>query len=133
VRFDPLPTDRWSHFSIAFAHADDSYYEHRSAQANGYHVILRANGQMAIYAHDPGQDDGQLLGAPVKTPPLTAGQWTRVSLEVTPATITWSRDGLPAAGAGDARWRGGYVHVGRSGTDGPLSLRGLQVVTMADG
>jgi hypothetical protein len=29
--FDPMPTDTWQHLSIAFGHADDRYYEHRSA------------------------------------------------------------------------------------------------------
>ena len=49
--FDPLPSDTWQHLSIAFGHADDRYYEHRSANSDGYHALVRADGRMAIYAH----------------------------------------------------------------------------------
>jgi glycerophosphoryl diester phosphodiesterase len=127
VCFDLLPTDKASHVSIAFGHENDSYYEHGSPEGPGYHAVLAADGGMRIHAHDVGLAEGPPLGAPVKTPPLAAGIWTRVSLEVTPDTITWSRDGFAPVRAADARWRGGYLHVGRSGADGPLSLRALRV------
>lgn len=127
VCFDSLPTDRASYVGVAFGHENDSYYEPGSAKVPGYHAVLTARGDLRIHAHGVGAAEGPPLGRPVKTPPLTAGAWTRVSLEVTPDTITWSREGFAPVRVFDGRWRGGYLHVGRSGADGPLSLRALRV------
>jgi glycerophosphoryl diester phosphodiesterase len=125
--FDPLPTDTWQHLSVAFAHADDRYYEHRAATSNGYHALLRADGQMAIYAHTDGDPNGKALTIDRKATPFETGSWTRLTLDVTPRTIRLTRDDGSYVEAQDARFRGGYFHIGRSGTDGKLKIRNLQI------
>lgn len=127
VRFDTLPEDLNSHLSFAFGHLDDTVYRHREGLTDGYHVVLRPTGQMAIYAHRRGLRDGQLLTRPARSRPLLAGQWVRVSIEVSPKGIRWSRPDDTMLEVRDDRWRGGYLHVGRSAPDGPLSLRNLTV------
>jgi hypothetical protein len=125
--FDPLPIDTWQHLSVAFGHADDRYYEHRAANSNGYHAQLRADGQMAIYAHLQGDPNGKALTVTRQSTRFEAGSWTRLTLDVTPATIRLTRDDGSFVEAHDARFRGGYLHIGRSGSDGRLKIRNLQV------
>jgi glycerophosphoryl diester phosphodiesterase len=124
VAFDPLPPDRAAHVSIAFGHSDDRYYEHRLGQGNGYHALLRGDGRMAIYAHTDGQAEGQLLTIDKASPPLERGQWAHLILDVSPTHIRWSRDGTVVE-APDTRFRGGYVHLGRSADGGRLSVRNM--------
>jgi glycerophosphoryl diester phosphodiesterase len=129
VAFDPLPSDRSEHMSIAFGHRDDRYYEHRLGQGDGYHAVLRRNGRMALYAHTDGRVSGQLLSSEAAGPALERGQWVRLTLDVTPTHLRWSRDGGPTVQAQDGRFRGGYLHVGRSGNDGRLNVRRLVITS----
>jgi glycerophosphoryl diester phosphodiesterase len=125
--FDPLPSDTWQHLSVALGHVDDRYYEHRLAQSDGYHATLRADGRMAIFAHVQGEPNGELLTANRQSTPLKNGLWTRLTLDVTPTTIRLTRDDGNYLEARDDRFRGGYVHIGRSGMDGKLKIRNLRV------
>lgn len=127
ARFDHLPTDRSQHISLAFGHADDSYYEHGAAETAGYHATLRADGRIGLFTHGIPRDDGHPIAPEVETQPLVAGQWAHLALEVSPSRITWTRAGFDSVQAEHDRWRGGYVHVGRSAEDGPISLRSLVV------
>jgi hypothetical protein len=129
VAFDPLPTDRSEHMSIAFGHRDDRYYEHRLGQGDGYHAVLRPNGKMAVYAHTDGRITGQLLSDEATGPALQQGQWVHLTLEVTPTQLRWSRAGGPSVQVQDSRFRGGYFHVGRSGRDGRLNIRQLVITS----
>jgi glycerophosphoryl diester phosphodiesterase len=124
VAFDPLPGDRTAHVSIAFGHRDDRYYEHRAGQGNGYHAVLRGDGRIAIYAHTDGNAIGQLLTLDTAGPPLERGRWEHLTLDVSPTHLRWSRDATSVQTL-DSRFRGGYVHVGRSGGDGRLNIRNL--------
>lgn len=125
--FDPLPSDTWQHMSIAFGHRDDRYYEHRLGDADGYHAVLRAGGNMAIFAHVEGDPNGRAVTSPRSSTPLRPGLWSRLTLDVTPDLIRWSRDDGTSVEVRDPRFRGGYFHIGRSGTDGMLKLRNLTV------
>lgn len=127
ISFNPLPSDGWQHFSIAFGHTDDRYYEHRLGQSDGYHALMRADGQMAVYAHTAGDQDGEALTENVQTGALRPGTWSRVTLTVTPDNIEWFRDDGTSVRTGDRRFRGGYVHIGSSATDGRLLVRNLSV------
>lgn len=127
VCFDPLPTDTWQHVSIAFAHADDQYYEHRLGDTAGYHALLRADGTMALYAHVEGDENGQQLVKPASSTPLKPGLWARVTLDVSPDGFQWARDDGTTLSSRDSRFRGGYFHIGSSATDGALKLRNLTV------
>ena len=124
VAFDPLPGDRTAHVSIAFGHRDDRYYEHQLGQGNGYHAVLRRDGRMAIFAHTRGNTSGQLLTVDKAGPALKRGRWVRLTLDVSPTRIQWSRDGTSVQ-ARDSRFRGGYVHLGLSSDDGCLNVRNM--------
>lgn len=125
--FDPVPADNFQHLSVAFGHADDRYYEHRLGDADGFHALLRADGSMAIYAHVEGDPNGQLLTKSKSGTPLKNGLWSRLTLDVTPQLIRWSRDDGTAVETRDARFRGGYFHLGRSANEGMLKLRNMTV------
>ncbi|GAA1599655.1 hypothetical protein GCM10009789_62190 [Kribbella sancticallisti] len=124
-----LPADPTANLTLAFGHADDSYYEHRLAASNGYHAILQANGELGLYAHKVGEPAGTKL-ATKKTASPFRGEWLKFRLDVTPTRLTFSRLDLnqPAlVTALDKSYRGGYLHLGRASTDGSLALRGLKV------
>lgn len=125
--FDPLPSDDWHNLSVAFGRADDTYYEHRLGAGNGYHALLRATGHLGLYSHANGDPNGRELVAPAVGAPLKPGGWSRLTLDVTPDTIRWSRDDGTAVEVRDDRFRGGYFHIGSSATDGALKLRALAV------
>jgi len=125
--FNPLPDDTWQHVSIAFGHTDDRYYEHRLGGAAGYHAMLRADGQLVLTAHLEGDPNGRELATPVYSTPLKSGLWCRLTLDVGPELIRWSRDDGTSIECRDARFRGGYLHIGRSASDGGLRLRNISV------
>lgn len=125
--FDPLPADAWHHVSLAFGRSDDLYYEHRLGSGDGYHALLRGTGHLALYSHTTGNPNGQELVAPAEGARLRAGAWTRLTLDVTPETIRWSRDDGTSVEVRDSRFRGGYFHIGSSATEGALKLRALSV------
>lgn len=127
IRFDPAPKDTWQHVSIAFGHADDQYYSHRAGQLDGYHAILRGSGLLGLYAHTAGEIKGKELATPEQGRRLADGLWSRVTLDVTPDSLCWSRDDGSSIEAKDSRFRGGYFHIGSSATEGRLLLRGLSV------
>ena len=127
VAFDPLPGDTWQHLSIGFGHADDRYYEHRLGDSDGYHAILRAEGGLGLYAHVEGDHNGQELTKSKQSTPMKPGLWSRLTLDVTPTLIRWSRDDGTAIEVEDDRFRGGYFHIGKSSPDGKLLLRNLTV------
>lgn len=127
VCFDPVPSDRWHHVSLAFGHADDLYYEHRLGAGDGYHALLRGEGHLGLYSHVSGVTDGRELVARAEGRPLSSGVWSRLTLDVTPETIRWSRDDGTAVEVRDSQYRGGYFHIGSSATDGSLRLRALTV------
>lgn len=121
-----LPASTTDNLTLAFGRLDDSYYEHRSGAENGYHAILRADGQLELYRHVDGRQDGIPLGSSVSTPPPVAGQWISLELQVTPTSILWSRSDVGAVvTVDDSTMRGGYLHIGRSSIDGVLAFRSL--------
>jgi glycerophosphoryl diester phosphodiesterase len=125
-----LPTDPLANLTLAFAHTDDAYYEHRLGSSNGYHAIMQANGELGLYAHRTGQTAGVKLGVK-KTVPAFRGEWMKFRLDVTPTTLTWNRLDQPAkVTVTNKAYRGGYLHLGRASTDGNLVLRGLKVTHM---
>lgn len=128
VRVDTLPTDGRSNVTVAFGHTDDRYYEHRQGLLDGYHALLRMDGSLEVWAHTAGSAAGQQLAPAVTGPPPESGTWIPLRLAMTPSAITWSRlDTGAAVTAADARFRGDYIHLGRSAPDGQVSLRQLRV------
>jgi glycerophosphoryl diester phosphodiesterase len=122
-----LPGDPTANLTLAFGHADDTYYEQGLGTSNGYHAILQANGELGLYAHRTGHPTGFKL-ATKKTAAPFRGEWMKFRLDVTPTRLTWSRLDQPAQVTTlDKSYRGGYLHIGRASTDGSLALRHLKV------
>ncbi|WP_256793615.1 glycerophosphodiester phosphodiesterase [Terrabacter sp. Ter38] len=128
VRVDRMPTQSSTNFTVAFGHADDRYYEHRQGTQNGYHALLRMDGSLELWAHAAGSQDGVPLGKPVSGGAPVVGTWVPLRLVVTPTALIWTRlDTGASVTVADSRFRGDYVHVGRSAIDGALSVRRLRV------
>ncbi len=127
VTFDPPPRDNWQGLSLVFGQSDDSYYEHRIGRTDGYHALLRADASMYIYRHDDEVIDGTELARRGGTNPLEPGVWTGLTLDVAPDQIRWSRDDGTSVVSDDASFRGGYVHIGCTATDGAMKVRNLTV------
>lgn len=120
-----LPANSSDNLTVAFGRPDDSYYEHRLGSGNGYHAILRVDGGLELYRHQQGRSDGTPLGESVATSAARAGEWMAFQVRVTPGTINWSRVDTSGATvpAVDNTIRGGYLHIGRSSTDGLVAFR----------
>lgn len=109
------------HAGLAFAATgDDPYVVGVPSLSSGYHAILRANGSLEVFSRRAGMAGGTQLASLATTPPV-AGEWTRLTVEVTAATITVRR-------TGDLRWkvmvrdtsfRGGYTWLGKNYHAGP--------------
>jgi hypothetical protein len=128
VRVDTSPTDAGSNLSVAFGHSDDRYYEHRQGTQDGYHALLRMDGRLELWTHQAGAASGVQLAGPLKSSPPQPGTWVPLRLQVTPTTLTWSRvDTGELVSKVDSRFRGDYIHIGRSAIDGELSLRNIRL------
>jgi glycerophosphoryl diester phosphodiesterase len=129
VRVDELPRTDTSNITVAFGHQDDRYYEHRQGTQDGYHALLRVDGSLELWEHRAGSVDGVQLGDPVSTPRPAVGELISLRLEITPTTLTWRRLGGQDAAvvARDSAHRGGYLHIGRSASDGRISLGRVSV------
>jgi glycerophosphoryl diester phosphodiesterase len=128
VSWPTPPISSWDNISVAFGRADDSYYQHRQGKGNGYHAIMRANGSLGLYRHRDGQVAGELLAPEVDTPALRTGEWASLRVDVTPSSVTLSRTDTGAAViASGIAPGGGYVHLGRSSTNGVAAFRALSV------
>ncbi|WP_116116023.1 glycerophosphodiester phosphodiesterase [Austwickia chelonae] len=129
VRFDKAASNTSTSpgFVLAFCHLDDRYYDHEGGVGDGYHATLSPSGQLAIGAHHHGKKESDQLTADVAGSDQRWGRWARMRLEVSPGSIRWGF----ADGAGvqttDTRWRGGYLHVGRTAGAPAVSIRSVAV------
>jgi len=129
TRVDAAPADTSSNFTLSFGHADDQYYEHRLGTTDGYHALLRMDGSIELWAHRAGVTEGTVLarGQSSGSPP-GVGVWIPLRLEVTPSAVVWTRTDTGASvTARDSRYRGDFLHIGRSASDGRLSVRNLRL------
>jgi hypothetical protein len=121
-----LPKSTSDSLSIAFGRTDDSYYEHRGGVGNGYHVILRANGELGLYRHRDGKPDGEVLGS-AASPPLATGQWVRLRIAITGDGIAvWRTDSGTTVTAASAPVPDGYLHLGRTSRVGVAAFRAMR-------
>jgi hypothetical protein len=69
------------------------------------------------------------LQAPeIATPKLQPGQWATLRVDVSPGTVLLSRvDAVATVKATGVEAAGGYVHLGRSSTNGVAAFRALSV------
>jgi hypothetical protein len=128
VSWPTLPVSIGDNISVAFGRADDSYYQHRQGKGDGYHAILMANGALGLYRHRNGQIAGISLAPEVSTPKLQPGQWAKLRVDVSPGLVRLTRvdtgKTVAATGVGNV---GGYVHLGRSSTNGVAAFRSLRI------
>ena len=136
VRWNTLPDDLSTNITLAFGHADDRYYEDGLGAGDGYSAILTADGSLELHAHQAGQRIGERLGSAVQTIAPQEGQWMTLRLNVFPQGISWTRLDASSPDTGtaaqvsveDRRFRGGYLHIGRTATDkSSVSFRSLSV------
>ena len=121
--FPTLPTDHAAGVVLAFGHADDAYYQLKSGSGAGYHALLRADGRLGLFAHEPGVTEGKSLGEK-QTSALSAGQWVKLRVEVSPTQVRLLRpDTQTSISVNNSAHRGGYLHLGRSSTDGVAAFR----------
>ncbi|HEX8095749.1 glycerophosphodiester phosphodiesterase [Jatrophihabitans sp.] len=130
VAWDRLPADPSATVTLAFCHLDDRYYEDGLSLSEGYHATMSPDGTLRLYRHSAAASD-ELLGQ-ARTPPVRAGQWATLRLDVSPQSLIWRRADV---GEGDqvvvhdSAVRGGYVAIGRSSSDlrAALALREFSV------
>ncbi len=121
-----LPQSRSDSLSVVFGRGDDSYYEDRLGAGDGWHVILRANGELGLYRHRNGSLDGELLSS-AASPPLATGQWARLRITTTADGIAASRTDSGTAVTASVPVPDGYLHLGRTSSDGRAAFRGLRI------
>ena len=121
-----LPQSRSDSLSVVFGRIDDSYYEHRLGAGDGCHVNLRANGELGLYRHRDGNPDGELLSS-AASPPLSTGQWARLRITTTADGIAVSRTDSGTAVTASVPVPDGYLHLGRTSSDGKAAFRGLRI------
>ena len=131
VRVDSPPTDQSSNVSIAFGHESDEYYEHQLGLSSGYHTILRMDGTLELREHVAGSREGRLLAPVARSPAPGVAQWIPLRLEVTREGISWQRlDSTASVKVRNGAYRGNYVHIGRSATNGIVSVRRVKISSM---
>ena len=91
--WDRLPADPSAVLSLAFCHLDDRYYEDGLSLSEGYHATMSPDGTLRLYRHGPSAPE-ELLGQ-ARTPPVRAGQWATLRLDVSPQALIWRRADLP--------------------------------------
>ena len=128
VSWATLPADDSDCLEVAFGRVDDSYYEHRQGNGDGYHAILRRNGSLGVYRHRDGQKDGEALTAESSTPALRPGQWAHLRIETSNNGLRVSRtDSGTTVTASSVAVDDGYLHIGRASLDGVAAFRALRV------
>jgi glycerophosphoryl diester phosphodiesterase len=101
------------HAGIAFGQPDDTPYRVLlPSSVGGYHLIIRPDGELVLYRRDPGNPAGTRLQS-IMTAPVRAAEWMRFKIEVTPASVRFSRlDGIGWSGMTmDRKYRGGYLSL----------------------
>ncbi|WP_264355343.1 glycerophosphodiester phosphodiesterase [Pseudarthrobacter sp. MM222] len=118
------------HAGIAFGQQDDSPYRVLlPSSVGGYHLIIRPAGELVLYRRDPGNPAGTRLQS-IMTAPVRAAEWMRFKIEVTPASLRFSRlDGTGWSGMTmDREYRGGYVSLCKDYPDPvPVQFRNVSI------
>lgn len=135
-RFDAPATPEQA-LTVAFGRADDRYVGPTAeAGSTGYRVVLRPDGYAALLADDGGTTPTRrtLAQASIEPTPVDVPVpgWKRLGIAVTPTSISVSRAGVEVLKSTHTAYRGGYVHIGRDGRRGPISLRRVRVTTPGD-
>lgn len=132
VSFVTMPTDKTRWLGVMFGLASDAqvttvstkYADNGSGAIelrNGYHLVMRANGQVQIWRSDESGQTNVLIGATQNmTTPPKPGETYKAVIAVTGETITASVKNADetvtyaTVTARDSTYRGGYVAIGKS-------------------
>jgi Glycerophosphoryl diester phosphodiesterase family len=124
-----LPSDLL-HAGLAFGQKEDTPYRVLiPSSAGGYHLIIRPAGELVLYRRDPGNPAGTRLQS-IMTAPVRAAEWMRFKIDVTPASVRFSRlDGAGWSGMTmDREYRGGYLSLCKDYPDAvPVQFRNISV------
>lgn len=115
ITYDALGSDLTKWGGVFFgAPTDLAYLNQSGAGRNGYNLILRGNGDAALYRVTDGV--ATQIGSTSAAADLTAGATVTLTIAVAATTITVTRsDGGPAINVTDSTYRGGYIHLGMLG------------------
>ncbi|MFE7237164.1 glycerophosphodiester phosphodiesterase [Streptomyces sp. NPDC057580] len=119
MRFEGIPTLTTEHAGIYFGKTSDDAYRFGTANASGgYHMVMRANGQMQLNRHAAGVTTGTALGTAQNTTAVVADNPMSFQLDVTPGTIELRRTdstGWTTGPIADTTYRGGYFGLSNGG------------------
>lgn len=112
-----LPSPSTFHSGIAFCKPDDNYYwfnEVGGPPVGGYHLVMRGNGDMQIFRHDPGVQAGTPLGTVVTTTAPVAGAVMTFEIRVSASQIVAARTDTVTeftTTTTSTTYRGPYFHL----------------------
>ncbi|MGV0096949.1 glycerophosphodiester phosphodiesterase [Streptomyces californicus] len=111
MKFKVLPASTL-HGGIYFGkQSDDPYRFSQSNATGGYHLVMRANGQMQLNKHTAGVTSGTTMGSVIATTAPTADGVMSFQVDVTPTTVEVRRTdgtGWTTGALADTTYRGGY-------------------------
>ncbi|MET8378035.1 glycerophosphodiester phosphodiesterase [Streptomyces microflavus] len=100
------------HGGFYFGKASDDAYRFGTANTTGgYHVVMRASGDMQLYRHTPGVTAGTQIGSTIATTAPVADSAMGFQINVTPTTVELRRTdstGWTTGAIADTTYRGGY-------------------------
>ncbi|ACX71117.1 glycerophosphoryl diester phosphodiesterase [Streptomyces phage ZL12] len=100
------------HGGYYFGKASDDPYRFTTANATGgYHVVMRASGDMQLYRHTAGVTSGTQVGSTIATTVPVADTAMSFQIDVTPTTVELRRTdgvGWTTGPIADTTYRGGY-------------------------
>lgn len=113
MKYKVLPADLTLHGGIYFGKATDDIYHFSTANpSGGYHVVMRANGQMQLFRHTPGVTSGTQIGTTIVTTAPTADATMSFQVDVTATTVELRRTdgaGWTTGAIADTTYRGLYL------------------------
>ncbi|NEC20513.1 glycerophosphodiester phosphodiesterase [Streptomyces parvus] len=114
------------HGGYYFGKVSDDPYRFTTANATGgYHVVMRASGDMQLYRHTAGVTSGTQIGSTIATTAPVADTAMSFQIDVTPTTVELRRTdgaGWTTGPIADTTYRGGY-HGLSNGSITDLAVR----------
>ncbi|MFF0055708.1 glycerophosphodiester phosphodiesterase [Streptomyces microflavus] len=111
VKYKVLP-GATIHGGYYFGKASDDAYRFGTANSTGgYHVVMRASGDMQLYRHTAGVTSGTQIGSTIATAAPVADTAMSFQIDVTPTTVELRRTdstGWTTGPIADTTYRGGY-------------------------
>lgn len=111
MKFKVLPASTL-HGGIYFGKVSDDAYRFGTANVTGgYHLVMRANGQLQLNKHTAGSTTGTQIGSTITTTAPVADTPMSFQVNVTPTTVEVKRTdstGWTTGPIADTTYRGGY-------------------------